>query len=218
MADKNKILKVVILDDELDDGLIYMNAYQNLVDFNQPKKENVKTFNEISPFLEAAQTANFIFIDFGMVGNFTNGNLYDAYSRLFKFAEEHPSKTITFVLTMPWNYYKDYDIFQLPNIEHFDISDSNWKIANMTVQWLFDNAVHDLFTKEWRNLQEQGKYIPKLKKEDAVSIFRYLYNDSSASGRKGVEWYREMIGDWYKKEWGRRYEKTIKKLKGKKYD
>jgi hypothetical protein len=194
---KSKILKIAILDDELDDGIIYMNAYQNLVDFNQPKKENVRTFSKIIPFLDMAQTADFIFIDFGRVGNFTSGRLYDNYSQIFKFAEEHPSKIITFVLTMPWNYYKDYDIFQLLNVEYFDISDSGPQIANRVIRWLFDNVVHDLFTKDWLNLQEQEEYIPKLKKSDAMKIAGYLYDCSLLKTYWPINTYRCLIKDWY---------------------
>jgi hypothetical protein len=205
MAIRNKTLRIAILDDELEDGLIYWYAYRNFIDLGQPKKENARVFNTVIPFLESARTADFIFADFGMLDDFVHGNLRDVYSLVSKFAEEHPRKIVTFILTMPWNYYKDYDIFELPNVEHIDISEGNWRIADRIVRWLFDNAVHDLFTKDWGNLQEQLDYIPRLKKTDAVRIVRNLYGDPSMSDRGNMNWYRKLIEDWYQDKWNQRH-------------
>jgi hypothetical protein len=132
---------VLILSDD-PEGLIYLPIFTYLCGLEDTASGgdaagHIRVVGDIANFFDQARGFDYRFVDFGCVGGgwrysrgFTDrGGIFNmAY-----FLRENPSLDIWFILTMDWEYYKDYDeLWDFPNCHHLSAREfDSWQVGQL---------------------------------------------------------------------------------------
>jgi hypothetical protein len=207
LCGKDGNVKIVILDGMGKQSPIY-HACTGITEWRQPKERDVIITDDPLLFTKEAEMADFLFADPGELGD-THCVIRSADRLLFDFMTEHPSKTLSFVMRFPVQYYQSMIIFKLVNVDTINSNLSDWWIAKKLAKWLFKNAPLDLFTKDWTNLQEIEEYLPRLGMKTARRVYSQLYDGSEVPKDFPKHHLINLIRSYYKDRW-----RTEMKLRG----